>query len=153
MPVTIKDLLDTATIDANLESSSKTEVIEVLSRLLVAAHPFLDAVDVAKRIQKREQLGSTGIGGGVAIPHCKAPGLDRVVCCFGRSVKGIDFESVDGKPAHLFFLLVAPEDAAGTHLEALKTISMLCHQPAFIERVMAAEDAEGIFEVMKAESP
>ena len=75
-----------------------------------------------------------GIGGGVAIPHCKAPGLDRVVCCFGRSVKGIDFESVDGKPAHLFFLLVAPEDAAGTHLEALKTISMLCHQPAFIER-------------------
>jgi PTS system nitrogen regulatory IIA component len=97
----------------------------------------------------REGLGSTGIGEGVAIPHGKIPGIDRLVAVFGRSPAGVQFASLDGKPARLFFLILAPENSAGMHLKALARISRLLKDPRFRERLLAAEGAEGLSQVLR----
>ena len=90
----------------------------------------LDRQEVIRVLQERERLGSTGIGEGVAIPHGKLKDLKRLLISFGRSRSGVDFDSMDGKPAHLFFLLVAPEESVGVHLKTLARISKLLKNPA-----------------------
>ena len=94
---------------------------------------------------EREKLGSTGIGDGIAIPHGKLKGLDRLVISFGRSRQGIDFDAIDGKPVHIFFLLMAPESSTGQHLKALAKISRMLKDPDFRSDLMAAKSAEEIY--------
>jgi len=86
-----------------------------------------------------------------AIPHGKLPGVANVVAAFGRSEQGIDFDSLDGKPTHLFFLLVAPEDSAGAHLKALARVSRLLKDKAFRDRLAAGGSAEQLFAIIKEE--
>ena len=147
----IQDLLTPANIKADMKAPGKVEAIEELVELLVEKHSELDRAAIVKNVLEREKLGSTGIGNGVAIPHCKLNNIDEILCCFGRSRKGIDFKSVDYQPAHLFFLLLAPENAAGEHLKALATISRLCQSAAFRARLMEAESEEDIFNIMREE--
>ena len=87
----------------------------------------------------------------MAIPHGKLPGIKRVFAAFARSPQGVDFQSLDGRPTHLFFLLVAPEDSAGAHLKALARISRLFKDPEFRTRLMQAKDAQEIFRVIADE--
>ncbi|HQC23908.1 MAG TPA: PTS sugar transporter subunit IIA, partial [Syntrophales bacterium] len=94
---------------------------------------------------EREKLGSTGIGDGIAIPHGKLKGLERLVISFGRSRQGVDFDAIDGKPVHIFFLLMAPESSTGQHLKALAKISRMLKDPGFRSDLMAAENAEEIY--------
>jgi PTS system nitrogen regulatory IIA component len=96
-------------------------------------------------LMERESLGSTGIGEGVAIPHGKSKDLKRLLASFGRSNPGMDFQSMDGKPTHLFFLLVAPENSAGIHLKALARISRLMKDQAFRKRLAEAKSTEEIY--------
>ena len=96
-------------------------------------------------ILEREKLGSTGIGDGVAIPHGKMKGLSRILCAFGRSKKGIDFDAVDGKPVHIFFLLLAPEDSAGLHIQMLSRISRILRDPSFRKRLIEEGDDKELF--------
>jgi PTS system nitrogen regulatory IIA component len=96
---------------------------------------------------ERERLGSTGIGDGIAIPHGKSPDLDHLLISFGRSRQGVDFDSLDGKPAHLFFLVLAPENSAGVHLKALARISRLLKSHNIRSELMNAADAAEIFEI------
>jgi PTS system nitrogen regulatory IIA component len=100
---------------------------------------------------ERERLGSTGIGDGIAIPHGKLANLDELLLSFGRSVSGVDFDSLDGKPAHLFFLVVAPENSAGTHLKALARISRLLKSNVVRRELMEAKDAGGIYRIIEAQ--
>jgi PTS system nitrogen regulatory IIA component len=93
----------------------------------------------------REKLGSTGIGDGIAIPHGKLKGLESLVISFGRSRGGIDFESIDGKPVHIFFLLMAPESSTGQHLKALAKISRMLKDPEFRSDLMSAKNTEEIY--------
>jgi PTS system nitrogen regulatory IIA component len=93
----------------------------------------------------REKLGSTGIGDGIAIPHGKLKGLDSLVIAFGRSHDGIDFDSIDGKPVHIFFLLMAPESSTGQHLKALAKISRMLKDPAFRSNLMSAKSTEELY--------
>src|SRR5437763_15053810 len=104
-----------------------------------------------KSLEDRELLNSTALGDGVAIPHGKLPGLKRVLAAFGRSLAGVDFQSLDGKPTHLFFLLVAPEDSAGAHLKALARISRLLKEETFRRRLMEAPSARELFETIRTE--
>ena len=90
-------------------------------------------------------LGSTGIGDGIAIPHAKIPGLADVLVSFGRSTKGIVFDALDGKPVHLFFLLVAPEHASGQYLKALAKISRMLKDTAFRTRLMDAPSRQRLY--------
>ena len=90
----------------------------------------------------------TELGEGVAIPHGKLRDIDRLMICFGRHRRGIDFDAMDGQPAHLFFMLIAPEDAAGIHLKALARISKLLKNPEVRERLLTAPDAAALYRVI-----
>src|SRR2546425_9595194 len=109
----ITDILQESSVVAALAGRSKGEVIAELAGVLARDHGEIDRQRLIQALEDRERLNSTALGDGVAIPHGKLPGLKRVLAAFGRSLAGVDFQSLDGKPTHLFFLLVAPEDSAG----------------------------------------
>jgi PTS system nitrogen regulatory IIA component len=125
--------------------------LEELSTVLVQEGKLPDRDKVVEVLLEREKLGSTGIGDGIAIPHGKMKGIKELVASFGRSIQGIDFESIDNKPTHLFFLLVAPENSAGVHLKALARISRLLKDSRFRNRLMEAEDSRSLFQIIVEE--
>jgi len=122
-----------------------------MSEVVAANVPSLSAQGLTSILMDRESLGSTGIGDGVAIPHGKVPGIDRLVAVFGRSRDGVQFHSLDGKPAHLFFLVVAPEHSAGMHLKALARISRLLKDARFRRSLIDARDADDLRRILKEE--
>ena len=111
----------------------------------------LDRDEVIRVLQERERLGSTGIGDGVAIPHGKLKNIEHLMISFGRSRAGIDFDSMDGKPAHLFFLLVAPEESVGVHLKMLARISKLLKSPVVRQRLLEASTGEDLCRIIAEE--
>ena len=100
---------------------------------------------------EREQLGSTGIGGGIGIPHGKLKEIDSLVLGFGLSRNGVDFESLDGKPTHIFFLLITPEDSTGLHLKLLARISRILKDDPFKSRLLNATSGGEIFKIIQEE--
>ena len=100
---------------------------------------------------EREQLASTAIGEGVAIPHGKLGAVGEIVACLGRAPAGVEFDSMDGQPTYLFFVLVAPESSTGAHLKALARISRVFKDPEFRRRLLAAPDAETMYHVVADE--
>ncbi len=147
----ILDILAEPVVVASLSGRTKDQVIEELATVVAVQHPEIDRDHLVAALEDRERLNSTALGDGVAIPHGKLAGVKRVVAGFGRSPAGVDFASIDGKPTHLFFLLVAPEDSAGAHLKALARISRLLKDEAFRSRLMAAPDAAELFRVIRTE--
>ena len=104
--------------------------------------------DKAYGMAARESLGSTGIGDGVAIPHGKVSDLHELVVAFGRSKKGIAFDAIDGKPVHLFFLLLAPENSTGQHLKALAKISKMLKTPNFRKKLIEAKTKSDLYKAI-----
>jgi PTS system nitrogen regulatory IIA component len=147
----IDDILSEALVVPALAGRTKTDVIEELAGVVSRHHPEIAHARLVQALEDRERLNSTALGEGVAIPHGKLPGLKRVVAAFGRSTPGVDFSSLDGKPTHLFFLLVAPEDSAGAHLKALARISRLLKDEGFRARLMGAPDAASIYATIREE--
>ena len=147
----ITDILTEDMVVPALRGRTKRDVIEELATVVAAGHPEIDRTRLVQALEDREKLNSTALGEGVAIPHGKLPGLKRVVAAFGRSRTGLDFSSLDGKPTHLFFLLVAPEDSAGAHLKALARISRLLKDEAFRSRLMGAADSAELFRTIREE--
>jgi PTS system nitrogen regulatory IIA component len=132
-------------------SSAKDGLLAELAGALAQADSRLDAAALLGVLREREALQSTGIGEGVAIPHGKLSGLDRLVATFARSSAGVDFDSLDGQPTHLFFLLVVPEQSGGQHLKALARISRFFRDAAFRERLLAAADLDAVFRAIEEE--
>lgn len=128
-----------------LKATSKRAVLAELSEILSRDAEGLPPGAMVEVLLEREKLGSTGIGDGIAIPHGKLKNLDRLMISFGRSRQGIDFDAIDGKPVHLFFLLMAPESSTGQHLKALAKISRMLKDPEFRNDLMAAAGAEEIY--------
>jgi len=151
MSVKIAEMLDPAAIVAELRGTGKKDVLAELTEALVTANPALNREEVIRVLLERERLGSTGIGDGVAIPHGKLKHLDRQLIAFGLSRKGVEFDAMDGKPARLFFLLIAPEDAVGVHLKTLARISKLLKAPLVRERLLAALDRQQIHGIITEE--
>jgi PTS system nitrogen regulatory IIA component len=148
----ITDILTEDVVVSALAGQSKSEVIEELAGVVAEHYPEIDHQRLVGALEDRERLNSTALGEGVAIPHGKLPGLRRVVAAFGRSLgDGVDFQSLDGKPTHLFFLLVAPEDSAGAHLKALARISRLLKDESFRTRLMQAKDAAELYRTIREE--
>jgi PTS system nitrogen regulatory IIA component len=141
----IEDILAPELVIAALAASTKAGVLDELASAVAARHPDIDRARLIEALDERERLNSTALGEGVAIPHGKLPGLRRVFAAFGRSPAGVDFQSLDGKPTHLFFVLVAPEESAGAHLKALARISRLLKDEAFRARLREAPDAEALY--------
>lgn len=147
----IVDLLPPGALAADLAAREKDEALRELASVAAKVNGRLKLDEIVRVLQERERLGSTGIGDGVAIPHGKLRNLDQLLICFGRSRKGVDFDSMDGKPAHLFFLLIAPEDAAGVHLKTLARISKLLKNPEVRRRLIEAEGGEELYRIIADE--
>ncbi|MDO9209389.1 MAG: PTS sugar transporter subunit IIA [Deltaproteobacteria bacterium] len=147
----ILDILDKQMIIPQLASTSKEGVLRELIRAIAHVEKQVDENRLMEILLERESLGSTGIGEGVAIPHGKSKDVKRILASFGRSLAGMDFQAMDGKPTHLFFLLVAPENSAGTHLKALARISRLMKDNVFRKRLMEVSSGEEIYSLFSAE--
>ena len=147
----IDDFLAPEMVVPALQGRTKDDVIEELAEVVSKHHPEIDHWRLVGALQDRERLNSTALGEGVAIPHGKLPGVKRVVAAFGRSPQGVDFNSLDGKPTHLFLLLVAPEDSAGAHLKALARISRLLKDESVRARLMQAGDAASLYGIIREE--
>ncbi len=143
----ILDILNKDCIIPELSSQSKEEVLEELTGALLTCKADLNREALVEVLLERERLGSTGIGDGIAIPHGKIQDLDELILSFGRSTRGIEFDSMDGRPTHLFFLLIAPENSAGIHLRALAKISRLLKSAHFRQRLLEAGNKEELFQV------
>ena len=147
----ITELLSTAAITANMQATDKNSALVEMTDAIVAISDDLDREEVLKVLHERERLGSTGIGDGVAIPHGKLKNIDQLLLSFGCSKAGVDFDSMDGKPAHLFFLLLAPEESVGVHLKTLARISKLLKNPGVRSSLLSAADADELFRIIAAE--
>ena len=145
----ITDFLEPTAIIADLTGTTAREVFTEICRPL-AATTGVGAEQLVEALLAREQQGSTGVGGGVALPHAKVAGLGGLVAGFGRSRTGIDFKSPDSNPAGLFFILFAPVGGQGLHLNALARISRLFKDPAFRESILKAKDAAEIYRLIAA---
>ena len=147
----ISELLSPAAITADMKAVDKNSALVELTEAIVAHFENLDREEVLKVLHERERLGSTGIGDGVAIPHGKLKNIDNLLLSFGCSKSGVDFDSMDGKPAHLFFLLLAPEESVGVHLKTLARISKLLKNPGVRTALLSASDADDLFRIIAAE--
>ncbi len=146
----IMDSLKERAIVAELNATDKNGVLIELTACLAEASGVKQE-ELLRVLLERERLGSTGIGGGIAIPHGKLKPLQSLLMGFGRSRKGVDFDAMDGKPTHIFFLLLAPEDSTGGHLRMLARISRLLKNTVFKERLMNAGDWRELYMVIKKE--
>lgn len=147
----ILDILAKESIIPELKGRTKKQVLEELIDALLQHKPHLERDRLMAVLLERERLGSTGIGDGIAIPHGKMRDLDQLVLSFGRSSQGVDFESMDGKPVHLFFLLVAPENCAGIHLRALAKIARLLKNGTVRKKLGNVQGREEVYSVIQLE--
>ncbi|PLY03648.1 MAG: PTS fructose transporter subunit IIA [Desulfuromonas sp.] len=147
----ITELVTPAAITTDMKATDKNSALVELTDAIVALADGLDREEVLKVLKERERLGSTGIGDGVAIPHGKLKNIDNLLLAFGCSKTGVDFDSMDGKPAHLFFLLLAPEESVGVHLKTLARISKLLKNSGVRNSLLAANDADELFRIIAAE--
>jgi nitrogen PTS system EIIA component len=140
------DFVNVASIRADLTAEDKPTVIRELVESLARAGAIAEAEvpGIVSAIMKREELGSTGIGRGVAVPHTKHPSVERLVGTVGISVEGVDFNSLDGDKVFLLFLLVSPPDRPGDHLRALENISRQLRDETFCRFLKQARSAHDI---------
>jgi PTS system nitrogen regulatory IIA component len=141
----ITEMLKREFVLEQLKAGNKRDALAELVGVFAQGRINVDSEAMLHVLLERERLGSTGIGDGIAIPHGKLPGLEEMVVSFGRSREGIAFEAMDGKPVHLFFLLMAPENSAGQHLKALAKISRMLKDENFRKNLLAAKMHEDLF--------
>lgn len=134
----ITELLRNEFVLEQLAAKSKKDALAEMAGVLAKGKSTCDSGSMLRVLLEREKLGSTGIGGGVAIPHGKLAGLDEILVAFGRSREGISFDALDGKPVHLIFLLMAPVNSAGQHLKALAMISRMLKDGGFRKKLLEA---------------
>lgn len=146
----ILDVLSHEAICADLKAQDKKGILEELAAT-VAENTGVDRDELVRVLMERERLGSTGIGGGIGIPHGKLKALQMLVLGFGLSRTGVNFESMDGKPTHIFFLLLTPENSTGLHLKVLARISRILKNDPFKEKLMAAASTEEIYAAIQEE--
>ncbi|UCD83457.1 MAG: PTS sugar transporter subunit IIA [Deltaproteobacteria bacterium] len=145
----IIEILNKDTIIADLKATDKEGVIQELAAILASKHQEVERDLLVRVLLEREKLGSTGIGEGIAIPHGKLANIESLLVAFGRSLTGIDFEAADGRPAKLFFLLVAPENSVGRHVKALANISHLLKDASLREKLLQAGSKEEIYQIIR----
>jgi PTS system nitrogen regulatory IIA component len=145
----IDGLLQPEDIIPSLAAETKEEVLLEFAAKVEERHPLLDRTEIFRVLQERERLGSTGIGDGVAIPHGKLKRAGDLILLFGRNNKGIDFDALDGRKVHIFFLLIAPEEAFGLHLKMLGRISRILKDPAVRKGLLEAPDIAAIYGIIQ----
>ncbi len=146
----IMDYLNEEWVIPDLKGTDKPSILKELSGVLVKPCQA-SAEELVQVLLDREKLGSTGIGEGIAIPHGRLKKLKKFYISFGRSVKGVDFDSIDRKPSQLFFLVMAPENSAVDNLKLLSRIVTLLKEPSFKKRLMEAPSTKELFQIISEE--
>jgi mannitol/fructose-specific phosphotransferase system IIA component (Ntr-type) len=146
---TLEALTDPQLIFPALESTDAQGVLGEMAARLAEAGAVGDAAPLLECLWEREQLGTTAIGHGVAIPHCKLDGLDRVVVAVGFAPAGVDFGAADGQPVRLFFLVASPSRSPAEHLQCLAAISRWVRSPQRVERLLAQHEPGAILELLR----
>jgi PTS system nitrogen regulatory IIA component len=147
----IMDSLVREAVILDLGVRDKREALAEMANALAKVEPQIEADRLLSVLLEREALQSTGIGEGVAIPHGKMAGLDRLVASFARSSEGIDFDSIDGQLTHHFFLLVVPEHSGGQYLKALARISRFFRDASFRQQLTEAESLDDVVHAIEEE--
>jgi len=145
--MTLADIIDARAVLPAVKAHSKKQLLQELSQAMAG----LVAVDqrvIFETLHRREKLGSTGLGQGIAIPHGRLPNISRVYGLFARLAVPVDFESVDGQPVDLVFVLLAPDHAGADHLTALARISRLLREPSTLAKLRGTETAEGLYAIL-----
>lgn len=144
-----KDMFSKARIKFDLKANSKDDVIDELIEVLYEDGKVTNKDELKKAVIKREEEFSTGIGMGIAIPHGKCSAVKEATITFGLSKKGIDYQSMDDKPAHLFFLIAVPEESSDVHLRALSEISRKLMHPEVREKLYNVNDFEEFIKIFE----
>ena len=147
----IMDYLNEERVIPDLKGTDKASVLKELSNVLVKPCLVTSEEELLQVLLDREKLGSTGIGEGVAIPHGRLKKLKNFFISFGRSIKGVDFDSIDRKPSQLFFLVMAPENSAVDNLRLLSRMVTLFKGPTFKKRLMEAQSRNELFQIISEE--
>jgi PTS system fructose-specific IIA component/PTS system nitrogen regulatory IIA component len=147
----LSELIDAKAIVSEIQATAKEEAVREMVDALVKAEKVgrADTEKLVAALMAREQLGSTGIGQGLAVPHAKHESIGSLVAAFGRSKAGIEFDSLDGEPVHLVFLLLSNKEASGLHLEALAYITKLLRDDLFCRFLREAKNVEEVVELLK----
>jgi PTS system nitrogen regulatory IIA component len=149
--VKLVDILSPESVALDIKAQGKREALGELCALLAQGKKIADGDGLLKTLMDREALGSTGIGQGVAIPHGKSAAVGAPAAALGLSKKGVEFESLDGEPVHILFLLMAPADAAALHLKALAKVSRLLKDKFFRQALRDASSVEEILKIIREE--
>ena len=145
------DLISRDIVKVPLTADNKPAVLRELLQVLKDAGK-VDDIDVAlEAVHKREDMGSTGLERGIAVPHAKTDSVNDLTISIGISPSGIDFNSIDGKPSHLFFMMLAPPNQSGPHIEALAEIAKLSRSSAFINTLISARTADEVVDLFREE--
>ena len=142
------EILQHDNVIPDINADNKKAVLEKLAKSVSEIHQDVDFEKLLKILIEREQLGTTGIGDGVAIPHGKIPGTTRPIVAFGRCINGVDFDSLDGKLAHIFFLLIAPEQESSLHLQVLVRIAKILKNSEFRDKLMKAKSRDELYKII-----
>ena len=144
----LSDIITRDSVIPDLRARDKTGVLRELAEAVCNVEPSINKDALVKVLEEREKLGSTGIGDGVAIPHGKLSGITKPYMSFGRSKRGVDFDSMDTQPVYLFFLLLAPENSAGAHLKVLAKIAKMLKNTSFRKKLLEAKGRDEIYDII-----
>ncbi|NIA22079.1 MAG: PTS transporter subunit EIIA [Anaerolineaceae bacterium] len=147
----LRDILDASSVKVGLVSTDKEEAIEELVDLLVRSGKLSDRSGAIEAVMEREAQQTTGIGSGVAVPHAKHESIETLTAALGISSQGIEFDSVDDKPVHLVFLIMARVDDPGPHIQALAEIARLLQIPGFYRKLIEAESEADLLALIESE--
>lgn len=147
----VREILDPRRVLLDVAGGNKREILEALAKPIVTTHPSIDFPTLVDVLVAREEASTTAIADGIAIPHGKITLGEEVIACFGRSRTGVDFESVDGKPTHIFFLLVSPESHPSLHLRWLAHLAVLLKKPEFRQALLTADTVQAVLESIESE--
>jgi PTS system nitrogen regulatory IIA component len=143
----LDDIITTDSVIPRLKASSKKQVLQELARK-ASEISGLEEREVFDVLLERERLGTTGVGGGIAIPHGKLAALERLCGVFARADRAIDFDSIDDQPVDLIFLLLAPESGGADHLKALARVSKLLRDPGTCDKLRGCDTKDAIFALL-----
>jgi PTS system nitrogen regulatory IIA component len=144
----LSEMIKANNIIPDLKAKDKNGVLEELAGAISNNESSIEKEALVKVLVERERLGTTGIGDGVAIPHGKLETIEHPIISFGRSKAGLDFDSMDGQPAYLFFLLVAPENSSGIHLQVLAKIAKILKNSTFRKQLMEGSTKEELYQTI-----
>ncbi len=144
----ISEILSAERILCNIETSSKKSALEVLARLIAGTNPSLTYAEIFSCLFAREKLGSTSLGGGVAIPHCRFADSKKTIGAFIQLREAIDYDAIDQQPVDLIFALLVPEDSTNEHLQILATLAELFGDNSLLARLRVESEPEEIFKIL-----